>query len=147
MLDTTVLPVQNLINITMNKINTYNSLSTQTQYILTFKNTVMNKFVFCRPMIIYIPPWGLFRVIYQSKALNNDTSLQNNCMCFYNSNSKLNTILVGTFAPLFINATIFLIHYFIILRLSLRNLKRYRNKKRTDEDLSISPFVFSSLIY
>ena len=43
-LDTTVLPVQNLINITMNKINTYNSLSTQTQYILTFKNTVMNKF-------------------------------------------------------------------------------------------------------
>ena len=98
-LDTTVLPVQNLINITMNKINTYNSLSTQTQYILTFKNTVMNKFVFCRPMIIYIPPWGLFRVIYQSKALNNDTSLQNNCMCFYNSNSKLNTILVEFIQP------------------------------------------------
>ena len=98
-LDTTVLPVQNLIPITMEKIYTYNGFAVQTQYKLTFTNTNMSKFVFCRPMIIYIQPWGLFRVVHQSKALQNGTSVPNNCMCFYNTQSNLNTILVEFIQP------------------------------------------------
>ena len=101
LIDTSILPVQNLITISnflTTQSNTYNSqfVKPLNQYLITFKNTNMCKFVFCRPMIISIPPWGLFRVIHQSS----DRSTPNNCMNFYNSQSNLNVILVECIQPI-----------------------------------------------